>query len=156
MSNGTGNAKKSKLVKLGALVVFLLAFIVIMALALASVQKKSADVAILNELSQARKQAELYVDANNRSYLNVCAGADVGGVPTLYSMLDTVARKYGYTLNLNERAGGQGLVSCNDTVNEWAAEAPLTKENTFFCVDFRGRATTTIGSTLDAYDTRCE
>lgn len=154
--NGSGNKKQPKLAKLITVAVGIVVLSIIIALTIDALHKKSIDVNIQNELSQARRQAELYVDANGRSYLNLCYGSAVEGVVSLQPTLDSLTNKYGLTHNFNERAGGPGLVTCNDTVNEWAVEAPLQKENTFFCVDFRGRATTTRGSTLDAYDTRCE
>ena len=155
MSDGN-HKKKVQIIRYGGIALLALMLIVALSMGIREAQKNSADVAIRSELSQARKQTELYVDANGRSYLNVCAGEEVNGVTTLRNMRVTVARENKFVLNVKNIEGGAKRLTCNDTVNEWALESPLHEENTYFCVDFRGRATTTLGSTLGKYDTRCE
>lgn len=123
--------------------------------ALNTARNKSVDAAIRKDLSQARRQAELYVDANNQSYANVCTDVTVNGQRSIYDTIKRVATEYGYTLNINNLGGNSTRVTCNDSVNEWAAESPLKAAGGFFCVDWRGSATTTPLSTVAAGDTKC-
>lgn len=119
---------------------------------------KGADAATKKDLSNVRRQAELYVDANGRSYANVCTNTTVNGTKSIYDIIESTASRGGYTLNVNNLAGSATQVTCNDSATEWAVEAPLKTGGAggnFFCVDFRGIAATTSASTLAAGDTRC-
>lgn len=124
--------------------------------ALNTARNKGADAAIKKDLSQARRQAELYVDANSQSYANVCTDTTVNGEKSIYDILENIAINNNYTLNLNNLTGGANKVTCNDAVREWAAEAPLKSGAGYFCVDWRGKATTTVSSTVASGDTKCE
>lgn len=124
--------------------------------ALNTARSKGVDASIRSELSQARKQAELYVGENNQSYANVCTDTTVNGVKSIYDTIEKIALTNKYTLNINNLTGGANKVTCNDSVREWAAEVPLKSTTGFFCVDWRGKATTTVSSTVASGDTKCE
>lgn len=116
---------------------------------------KGATAAIKKELSNARRIAELYNDANGRSYDNVCSDVTVAGVRSIYPVLAKIAEQYNYTLNIETYTGASSRVTCWDTPTTWVAEAPLRGGAGFFCVDYRGEATTTATSRVTANDTVC-
>ena len=119
---------------------------------------KGADSAIKKSLAQAIRQAELYVDANGRSYDNVCTNTTVNGVKSIYDLGKSIADDYGYTYTFAEtNAGSMTRVVCHDKEDAWAMQAPLrTAASLYFCVDSQGIATTTAFSKIGAAnDTSC-
>lgn len=122
-------------------------------------RNKGSDAAIKKELSSARRLAELYNDNNGRSYENVCSDTAVtNGVTSINPILLKIAQQYNYTVNIENLTGNATRVTCNDSATEWAAEAPL-RGGGFFCVDWRGEATTTPNSRVTGCsgvcDTKC-
>jgi prepilin-type N-terminal cleavage/methylation domain-containing protein len=87
-----------------------------------SARDKGEDAAIRSNLNNARAQAELSYDDNNRSYDNVCV--DIGD-------LVTAATNSG---------GGAAAADCDDDPGAWAAEKELNTGD-FYCVDSTGAAT---------------
>jgi len=99
-------------------------------------RSKGADAAIKSNLANSRAQAELFYDnANPDSYAGVCdAGAN--------------------TINAQVLAAN---ATCDDDANEWAASAPLSVAGTYFCVDYKGNATTTTSAHGETdTDTDCD
>ena len=91
-------------------------------------RNKGGDAAVKGNLTGLRAQAELANDTAG-NYDTVCADANV---------LQAVAAA---------RSAGSGTSSCADDPNEWVAYANLkTAAASFFCVDYKGNATTTTKS----------
>ncbi len=121
---------------------------------------KGADAAIKKSLAQAIRQAELYVDANGRSYDNVCTNTTVNGVKSIYDLGKSVADKYedGVYTFAETNSGNMSRVVCHDTEDAWAMQAPLqTAASLYFCVDSQGIATTTTLNKIGiGNDTSCQ
>ncbi|MCB9805852.1 type II secretion system protein [Candidatus Nomurabacteria bacterium] len=83
-----------------------------------SARNKGEDAAVKANLSNIRAQAELTYD-NDGDYDGVCGDSNVSQAVTA--------------------AGG----TCTDDTNEWAASAALSTAGSYFCVDYKGAATTT-------------
>ncbi len=100
-----------------------------------SARDKGADAAVKSNLNNARAQAELFYDNNNRTYTNVCTGA--GGIST---MMTGAANSGGYTVTSG--AGTASTVACHSTADAWAASAPLKSASStqYYCVDSTGDA----------------
>ncbi len=116
---------------------------------------KGQDAAVRSNLSGIRAQAELYHDANNKSFANVCidnAGAEVKSIYTLV---------WGATLAGGGNAIGTGPTtelqsSCNSDDALWAAEAAL-KTGGFYCVDsVGGVATSSVALLQSSADLDCQ
>lgn len=115
----------------------------IVLLALAQARDKGADGAIKSNLSNARSQAEVFYNtntANPLSYAQVCETGPVGGAQTIGSFIVEASKSSAsagvYSI---DAAGGLGQVTCNQSANAWAAEAPTrTDGNEFWCVDSTG------------------
>ncbi len=92
-------------------------------------RSKGSDAAIKSNLNNARAAAELYYDSNGNSYASVCTAAT------------------GISLQVAgaESANGSGItVSCAGDANEWAASSQLLSTGAgYYCVDYKGNATTT-------------
>lgn len=126
--------------------------------ALNSARQKGNDASVRKTLVGLRNQAELYYEANNRSYLNICGATAVNGIPAFNTSLQMVLNTSPATqlIVAYTTQGGNTRVTCHATANEWAVEAPLyTVTNGMYCVDSTGNATTTIGSTLSGSDAQC-
>jgi len=105
-----------------------------------SARDKGEDAAIKSSLNNARAQAELYYDNNNRTYTTVCTS----GSNNISAMV-TAATNAG---------GGVAATECTNTTDGWAAQKQLNTG--FYCVDSTGTATTTVGDVLaDATDVVC-
>ncbi len=92
-----------------------------------SARDKGSDAAIKSNLNNARAQAELYYDNNNRSYATLCTAA--GGIGTLH---DAAA----------SAAGGATFVACGSNTTQWAMKARLVSNTgQYYCVDSTGKAT---------------
>lgn len=106
-----------------------------------SARDKGEDAAIRSNLNNARAQAELFYDNNNRTYTTVCAS----GTNNI-SALVTAATNAG---------GGAAAAECADEASAWAAQKQLTTTQ-FYCVDSTGAATTTATDTIaDGSDYVC-
>lgn len=92
-----------------------------------SARDKGEDAAIKSSLNNARAQAELYYDDNNRSYLGVCAASQTA---TPGGIADLIAGAVG---------GGAAAADCDDAAGAWAAEKQLNT-NEYYCVDSTGQA----------------
>ncbi len=93
-----------------------------------SARDKGSDAAIKSTVNNARPQAELYYDSNNRTYTTVCASG-TNNIAQLVS---------------GATSAGSAAVECADSATAWAFQAQL-KSNTaqYYCVDNTGQATTT-------------
>jgi len=109
-----------------------------------------ADAAIKKNLAQAMRQAELYVDANGRSYEGICTDTTVNGTKSIYALGKAAADRKGVQYNTTDATGGaMTRVICHDKEDAWAMQAPLmTADPLYFCVDSEGRATTTTSNRI--------
>ena len=97
-----------------------------------SARDKGATAAIKSNLNNIRAQAELHYDNTNRTYTGLCA--------TLSNAQSAVTS-----------AGGTW--SCTADANEWAAQSPLVGTSAgYYCVDYKGNATSTSASVYAATD----
>jgi prepilin-type N-terminal cleavage/methylation domain-containing protein len=99
-----------------------------------SARDRGADAAIRSNLNNARAQAELYYDANSRTYTTVCT-AGTNNISALIAAATGV--------------GGTAATCANGT-NGWAAQKQLLSSTQFYCVDSTGAATTTAASSITA------
>lgn len=96
-------------------------------------RNKGADAAIKSNIDSARAEAELYYDANNNSYANVCTGA-AGGVNGIAGMA-------------NGASGAGATVFCNSSATAWVLSGTLkTSSTTSWCVDSTGSSTSRTGN----------
>lgn len=109
---------------------------------------KGTDASVKSNLSSTRAQAQLFYDAANQLFTNVCANTTSGGVKSIYSMVLAAGEAAGISTVSRDAVGAAGVAACNDTSGGWAAQVPLTVSNTFFCVDANGAAGTYTGSRL--------
>jgi prepilin-type N-terminal cleavage/methylation domain-containing protein len=114
-----------------------------------SARDKGADAAIKSNLNNARAQAELFYDNNNRTYTTVCT-ASTGGIAT---MLSGAASAGGWTV-ATSGAGDGTHVTCHQAAATWVVSAPLKSTSAYYCVDSTGKATTTT-SALGSSATAC-
>lgn len=106
-----------------------------------SARDKGEDAAIKSNLNNARAQAELFYDNNNRTYTTVCTT----GTNNI-SALITAATNGG---------GGAAAAECADDAAAWAAQKQLNVGG-FYCVDSTGAATTTAADSIaDGSDYVC-
>ncbi|MFM2374662.1 MAG: hypothetical protein RLZZ234_657 [Candidatus Parcubacteria bacterium] len=96
-----------------------------------SARNKGADAAIKSNLNNARSQAELYYDNNAGSYATVCTNTSPQGISLQVAGA--------------ESANGAAAVSCASDADEWAVSSALVTSG-FYCVDYKGNATTTAAS----------
>ena len=116
---------------------------------------KSADAAIKKEMGQMRRQAELFVDANGRSYENLCADVTVNGIKSLYSGVVGIANKNKFQFSVDPGvAGASTRVVCHAREQGWAVQSPL-KTGGYFCTDSGGLATTTAINKIALNDYSC-
>jgi len=96
-----------------------------------SARDKGADAATKSNLNNARAQAELFYDNNNRTYTNVCTVA--GGIaPMLAGALSSA---------------GTGNAVCSSSATAWAMKARMMSNTThFYCVDSVGKAKSYTGT----------
>ena len=90
---------------------------------------KGEDAAIRSNLNNARAQAELSYDDNDRSYDVVCSNV-TSASPT--GILDLVNAA-------TAAGGGSAIAVCNDNTGAWAASKQLNT-NDYYCVDSTGNA----------------
>jgi prepilin-type N-terminal cleavage/methylation domain-containing protein len=90
-------------------------------------RSKGADGAIKANLTNVRAQAELVYDsASPNSYATVCADTNVSQAKA----------------SAENASGNTGV--CSDDDDEWVLAVPLkTSSSNYFCVDYKGNATTT-------------
>jgi prepilin-type N-terminal cleavage/methylation domain-containing protein len=129
--------------------------------ALNTARNKGNDATIKSNLANARAQADLFLDANGTTYLNVVQGAagDVcnsaalqQGVKGINFFVFSAARAAGISSVTVDGAGGAGVAACNSAsgigpYGGWAAQVPLVSGG-FYCVDFTGVATTSLSNRL--------
>ena len=96
---------------------------------------KGEDAAIKSSINNARAQAELYYDDNDRKYTTVCTA----GTNNIAAMV-TAATGAG---------GGAAAAECVDTAGAWALQKQLNTTE-FYCVDSTGGALTVASDTLTA------
>lgn len=88
-----------------------------------SARDKGADAAIKSNLNNARAQAELYYDNQDRSYDGVCDATD--GIDKMKDSADSSSE----------------AVACNDSATDWAMSAQMMSDaTTYYCVDSTGAA----------------
>lgn len=94
-----------------------------------SARTKGANAGAKASLTNARAQAELFYDSNSNSYAGVCDSSS------------------GIAANV---AGASNAVTadttCADGPAAWAAEIQLNGSEGYYCVDWRGTATTSASS----------
>ncbi|MEI7709531.1 MAG: type II secretion system protein [bacterium] len=110
-----------------------------------SARAKATDAVIKGTLSNARSQAALYYDDNNKSYAGVCTTA--GGINPMIlnaaQKLDPVSATVGINTDafVYDASGVFGAVVCHDDATTWAAivslKVPLTA-SAGWCVDSTG------------------
>lgn len=107
-----------------------------------SARSKGADAAVKSNLNNARSQAELYYDNNTGSYASVCSNTNPQGISLQVAGA--------------ESSNGANNVSCISDANEWALSSQLVTTNpaiSFYCVDYKGNATTTVLTVIGNTDT---
>jgi prepilin-type N-terminal cleavage/methylation domain-containing protein len=102
-----------------------------------SARNKGADAAIKSNLNNARSQAELYYDNNSGSYATVCSATTPQGISLQVAGA--------------ESANGSYNVDCASDGNEWAVSSQLVTSG-YYCVDYKGNATTTGASVWSSTD----
>ena len=80
-------------------------------------RNKGADTAVKANLAGARAQAELFYDANGKSYANLCGQTAVAGVKTIYSAV----------LAAVQATGGTSVGSGPSTATEGTCNASATR-----------------------------
>ncbi len=95
-----------------------------------SARDKGEDAAIRSNLNNARAQAEMSYDDNNRSYDAVCTGTNTTAPQ---GIADLVAAATG-------AGGGAAAADCDDDASAWAAEKQLNSD-LYYCVDSTGAST---------------
>ena len=115
--------------------------------ALNTARNRGNDTSIKSNLNGARSQAQLYFDANGNSYLNICTSTTVAGVKSIYDQVLAAASAAGFTTFSRNLGGNANRVVCNDSITEWAVQAPLNTGN-YYCIDSAGEATTTPATIL--------
>jgi prepilin-type N-terminal cleavage/methylation domain-containing protein len=96
---------------------------------------KGADAAIKSSLNNVRAQAELVYD-NTGNYDAVCSDTNVANARTAA-----------------DNTNSTGSATCTDDANEWALQAQLVANTAqYYCVDYKGQATTSTGSALGGSD----
>lgn len=129
--------------------------------ALNSARTKGADAAIKRTLAQMKRQAELYVDANGGSYLNLCLDTTANGTKSLYDMGTALANSNGFTyMSLNTDIPNMTRVVCHATADGWAVQAPLKSPPSsgtlhYFCIDSDGRSEAYLVNKLASGDISC-
>ena len=129
--------------------------------ALNSARTKGADAAIKQTLSQMKRQAELYVDANGGSYLNMCLDTTANGTKSVYDMGTTLANSHGYTYMFNGTdIPNMTRVVCHSTADGWAIQAPLKSPPAsgtlhYFCIDSAGNSAAYTVNKLASGDISC-
>lgn len=112
---------------------------------LGDARAKGSDTAIRSQVTSARSQAELYYHLNNSSYSGVC-DATLSDDPQGIADFRTAA---------NAENGG-GAETCIDSVDAWAFEVQLVRDNTqYACVSTGGEGGVYTGSTIDVGDYTC-
>ena len=120
--------------------------------ALSTARNKGADAAVEADLANTRPQAELYNQANNSSYVGMCApGAQVNGVNGIGDMVAAAATAAGLSVVSQDGTGTLTTATCNvdqdltqpypypEIGTAWAAEVPL-KGGGLYCVDSTGNS----------------
>lgn len=127
---------------------------------------KGIDASIRANMVEARKQAQLFYEANGGTYVktlytasDVCdPDAQQNGVIGIHKQLEEAAHAAGVSYATDPAtAGHPDVVSCHsqpEPETGWAAQAPL-KAGGFFCVDSSGNATTTAGTLGKVYVVNC-
>ncbi|MEK7464064.1 MAG: type II secretion system protein [Patescibacteria group bacterium] len=99
-------------------------------------RSKGGDAAVKGNLTGVRPQAEIVYDGvSPNSYATVCSNANVTNAVN------------------SARTSGSGTAGCSADADEWVVYATLkTASGSYFCVDYKGNATTTTKSsyTTDA------
>lgn len=120
--------------------------------ALGNARDKGKDATVQQQLSSARSQDALYLNANGNSHTGACAAGTVGGVSTPYNLVLASATSAGLTASdiaLMGTAQG-GKAACHENGTNWAASVRLVSNQTnLFCVDSDGKAeitTTNLGA----------
>jgi prepilin-type N-terminal cleavage/methylation domain-containing protein len=115
---------------------------------LSSARSKGKNAAIESQMSDMRSQAELYSGLQpSPTYAGVCAATQAlngfGGKlgPGLYYATATVSGAAA-TNNLATTPGAYNAITCHDSANAWAVEAPLSDSTSttphMWCVDSTG------------------
>lgn len=117
-------------------------------------RNKGADTAVKSNLAGARAQAELFYDANNNQYTNVCtSGATAGTVKSIYAQVLAAVQAAGGT-SVGTTGSGTSAGTCVASASAWAAESPL-KSGGFYCVDSTGAAATSSETAIGGTDYAC-
>ncbi len=127
---------------------------------------KGKDASVKSQLASMKAQGELFYSQNGELYTGVCTKgkeADGGfGISTDPGLLQAIVGATAIDSTLNTTytvAGAYNLVTCHDSENSWAAEAPMnesasgTGNANMFCVDstgYSGLKTTTIAGSYTA------
>ncbi len=116
-------------------------------------RSKGTDAAIKANLANARAEAELFYDnSTTKSYQGVCA---LGGANTIGDSVLAAAQATGDSYAAADLAASATLAACHDAAGGWLAQASLSDNTTFFCVDSRGISATSTTAVLADEDVTC-
>jgi len=109
---------------------------------LATAKDKGTDTKVKAELNSTHTQTELFANANNNSFIGMCA--TVGGLGVA-NLLSTAAGATGATVDaVTANAGAYNHVACHEGSSTWAVDAPLSNSTAsvprMWCVDSGGAA----------------
>ncbi len=116
-----------------------------------SARDKGSDAASRGALAQLRTQAEIFYDNAGRTYVGLCANAQIVAIIENARVNSRATTAY-------TAAGAGGAVSataagCSSSATAYAAAVPLKSSGAFWCVDSVGKAQ--ISASLGAGVTVC-
>ncbi len=103
---------------------------------------KGSDAATKSNLDNTRTQAEIYYDSQvpTNIYTGVCTSIGLGGISNM--IIGAKSSSGATNINTTYATGGSSnTVTCHDSANNYAAEAPLKDGTHFWCVDSTGTST---------------
>ena len=108
-------------------------------------KQEGIDAGVKKNLSNAAPQAEVFYINQTRTYEGVCTDATLG----ILRHVQRAAEATGATASINDNADmATNVAVCHDSVDGWAAGAPL-KGGGAWCIDSTKVATTTVIGALN-------